>query len=272
MKESDFRKYFRSQHPFKMSYFDDFTSDRTMSGVMPYIIEERPLNISQLDIFSRLMMERQLFYRGEVDQDGASIIVSQMLYLDSKGDTDITMYIATYGGDIMAGLSIYDTIQIIKSDVKTVCTSVAASMGSILLVGGTAGKRAALKNSTILLHQPLSGVKGQASDIEIEARLIVSFKERLYRIINEHSGKPMEDIYRDADRNYWMDSEMALNYGSLGIIDSIITKDGLITREGKVGTGEMKEYKKKKKPIAKKSKKKEAETTSEEKPAEGKEE
>lgn len=249
--EKDFRKFYRSRNPYKMTAFDDY--EKHINGMQsPYIMEERDLHVTQLDIFSRLMMDRQLFYRGEVNEDGASIIVSQLLYLDSIDNSDITMYVATYGGECLAGLSIYDTMQIIKSDVRTVCTSVAASMGSILLSGGTAGKRSALENSHVLIHQPLGGAKGQASDIEIEAKFILSLKDKLYSILNKHSGKAMEDIIRDADRDFWMTSSEALNYGPYGIIDKIITKDGEITRETKPVEKKAKVTKSKKAKVEKK--------------------
>lgn len=229
-KKTDFRNFFKSRHPYHLSYFDDFC--KTTFGMQsPYIMEERQMNVTQLDIFSRLMIERQLFYRGEVNEDGASIVVSQLLYLDSLEKRDITMYVASYGGEVHAGMSIYDTMQIIKSDVKTICTSVAASMGSILLMGGTDGKRSALEHSRILIHQPLGGARGQASDIEIEAREILKIKDELYGLINKHTGNSIENITKDADRDFWMTSTEALNYGPKGIIDSIITSSGELKRE-----------------------------------------
>lgn len=232
-KKSDFRNFFKSKYPYHLSFFDDVNKKIICGMQSPYIMEEREMNVTQLDIFSRLMMERQLFYRGEVNEDGASIVVSQLLYLDSIEKKDITLYVASYGGEVHAGMSIYDTMQIVKSDVRTVCTSVAASMGSILLMGGAPGKREALEHSRILIHQPLGGARGQASDIEIEAREILKIKDELYGIINKHTGKSLEDITKDADRDFWMTSSEALNYGPNGIIDSIITSDGEITRNTK---------------------------------------
>ena len=190
--------------------------------INPMILEERQLNVTQLDVFSRLMMERILFLGAPVNDDVANIIQAQLLFLESADPTkDIQIYINTPGGSVSAGLGIYDTMQLVNCDVATICTGMAASMGAVLLTAGAAGKRQALKHSRIMIHQPLGGVQGQASDIEITAREIARTKQELYDILAHHSGKSIADIERDADRDYWLTAEEAKAYG---LIDAILTR------------------------------------------------
>ena len=193
------------------------------SYMNPMIIEERQLNVAQMDVFSRLMMDRIIFLGCPIDDDVANIIQAQLLFLDSNGyDTDISLYINSPGGGVYAGLGIYDTMQTISSDVHTICTGLAASMASVLLAAGTPGKRSCLQHSRVMIHQPMGGAEGQASDIEITAREILKLKDELYQILAEHTGKPFKQIVKDADRDYWMTSEEALKYG---MIDEIVNKN-----------------------------------------------
>ncbi|MDE7510315.1 MAG: ATP-dependent Clp endopeptidase proteolytic subunit ClpP, partial [Muribaculaceae bacterium] len=171
----------------------------------PYILEERQLNVTQMDVFSRLMMDRIIFLGTQVSDQSANIIQAQMLYLDSVDpDKDISLYINSPGGSVYAGLGIYDTMQYVNSDVSTICTGMAASMAAVLLVAGEKGKRYALPHSRVMIHQPLGGIQGQASDIEITAREILKLKDELYRIISDHSGMSFEKVAADSDRDYWM--------------------------------------------------------------------
>jgi len=190
----------------------------------PYILEERQLNVTQMDVFSRLMMERIIFLGTEINDYTSNTIQAQLLYLDStEPDKDISIYINSPGGSVTAGLGIYDTMQFITSDVATICTGMAASMGAVLLVAGKEGKRQALPHSRVMIHQPLGGVQGQASDIEIEAKEIQKFKKELYTIISNHSHTPYEKVWQDSDRNYWMTAEEAKEYG---MIDQVLVKKG----------------------------------------------
>lgn len=190
--------------------------------INPSIIEERQMNVAVMDVFSRLMMDRIIFLGVPVTDDVANIIQAQLLFLDSTDSTsDIQLYINSPGGSVYAGLGIYDTMQLVTSDVATICTGMAASMASILLTAGEKGKRSALPHSRVMIHQPMGGAEGQASDIEITAKQIVKLKQELYEIIANHSGKSIEQIYADADRDYWMTSAEALEYG---MIDEILTK------------------------------------------------
>ena len=192
------------------------------SYINPMIIEERQLNVAQMDVFSRLMMDRIIFLGCPVTDDVANIIQAQLLFLDSNGyDSDISLYINSPGGSVYDGLGIYDTMQTISSDVHTICTGMAASMASILLAAGAPGKRSALTHSRVMIHQPLGGAEGQASDIEITAREIVKLKHELYQILSDHTGKDIEVIHHDADRDFWMTSQEALEYG---MIDQIVKK------------------------------------------------
>lgn len=192
------------------------------SYINPTIIEERKLNVASMDVFSRLMMDRIIFLGVPIDDDVANIIQAQLLFLASTDSTaDISLYLNTPGGQVTSGLGIYDTMQLIEPDVATICTGMAASMGSVLLCAGEKGKRSALPHSRVLIHQPLGGAKGQASDILIAAREIEKTREELIGIIAEHSGQPFDKVFSDADRDYWMTSKEALEYG---MIDEILSK------------------------------------------------
>jgi len=194
----------------------------TSSYISPTIIEERQLNIAQMDVFSRLMMDRIIFLGTEVNDYTANVIQAQLLYLDtSDPGKDVSIYINSPGGSVYAGLGIYDTMQYISSDVATICTGMAASMAAVLLVAGEKGKRFALKHSRVMIHQPMGGAQGQASDIEITAREIQKLKKELYTIIADHSGQPFEKVERDSDRDYWMTAEEAKQYG---MIDNVLVK------------------------------------------------
>jgi ATP-dependent Clp protease protease subunit len=193
---------------------------RFLSSMTPYIIEERQLNVAQMDVFSRLMMDRIIFIGTGIDDQVANIVEAQLLFLESvDAKKDITIYINSPGGSVYAGLGIYDTMQFVKPDISTVCTGIAASMGAVLQCAGTKGKRAALKHSRIMIHQPIGGAEGQASDIEITAREIQKLKKELYEIIAFHSGQPYEKIWKDADRDYWMTAEESKEYG---MIDEVL--------------------------------------------------
>ena len=186
------------------------------SYISPSILEERQLNVTQMDVFSRLMMDRIIFLGTEVNDYTANVIQAQLLYLDSvDSDKDISIYLNTPGGSVYAGLGIYDTMQFVKSRVATICTGMAASMGAVLLVAGEKGMRAALPHSRVMIHQPMGGIQGQASDIEITAKEILKLKDELYQIIADHSGQAMKKIRQDADRDYWMTAAEALEYGMI---------------------------------------------------------
>lgn len=187
----------------------------------PTIIEERKLNVAQMDVFSRLMMDRILWLNTEVDADVMNILNSQLLYLDSLSDDDISLYINSPGGSVVAGLSTYDIMNYINSDVATYCMGMSASMGAVLLSSGTKGKRYSLPHGEILIHQPMGGAKGQASDILIAAEQIRKCKDTLYGILSQNTGKSIEEITKDADRDFWMTPDEAKEYG---IIDEIIYK------------------------------------------------
>ena len=196
--------------------------DVTSSYISPTIIEERQLNVAQMDVFSRLMMDRIIFLGTQVDDYTANVIQAQLLYLDSADPgKDISIYLNTPGGSVYAGLGIYDTMQYISSNVSTICTGMAASMGAVLLVAGAEGKRYALQHSRVMIHQPLGGVQGQASDMEITVREIQKLKKELYTIIADHSHNTYERIERDADRDYWMTAEEAKAYG---MIDEVLVR------------------------------------------------
>ena len=189
--------------------------------INPTITEERKLNVAQMDVFSRLMMDRIIFLGVPIDDDVANIVMAQLLFLSANDSAaDITMYLNTPGGQVSSGLAIYDTMQIIQPDVATVCTGMAASMGSVLLCAGAAGKRSALPHSRVLIHQPLGGAQGQASDILIAAREI---EKTLFRIIAEHSGQKIERVAADGDRDFWMTAEEAREYG---MVDEVLYKKG----------------------------------------------
>ena len=191
--------------------------------ITPYIIEERPMNITQLDVFSRLMKDRIIFLGVPIYDDVANIIQAQLLFLESQdSERDIQIYLNSPGGSVYAGLGIYDTMQYLKPDISTICTGMAASMAAVLMCAGAKGKRYALPHSRIMIHQPMGGTQGQASDIEIEAREIQKLKKELYEIIANHSGKDYEQVWKDSDRDYWMTAAEAKDYG---MIDEILKND-----------------------------------------------
>ena len=218
---SEFEKYARLHcgiSSLKLHNFQSITS----GYVSPTIIEERQLNVAQMDVFSRLMMERIIFLGAPIYDDAANIIQAQLLFLESADpEKDISLYINSPGGSVTAGLGIYDTMQLISCDVATLCAGLAASMGAVLLTAGAAGKRSALPHSRVMIHQPLGGAQGQASDIEITAREILKTKQELYEIMSHHSGVTVEQIARDADRDYWLTASEAKAYG---LIDEVLTK------------------------------------------------
>lgn len=216
--KTDFRKYATRHLGINGMVLDDYVSMQNQY-LNPYILEERQLNVTQMDVFSRLMMERIIFLGTEIDDYTANTIQAQLLYLDSTDPgKDISIYINSPGGSVTAGLGIYDTMQFITSDVSTLCSGMAASMGAVLLVAGAEGKRYALPHSRVMIHQPLGGTQGQASDIEIEAREIMKFKKELYTIIADHSHTPYDKVWADSDRNYWMTAEEAKDYGMIDTV------------------------------------------------------
>lgn len=218
---NDFRKYATQHLGVNGLVLDDVM--KTQAQYMnPYILEERQLNVTQMDVFSRLMMDRVIFLGTEVNDYTANVLQAQLLYLDANDPgKDINLYINSPGGSVYAGLGIYDTMQFISCDVSTICTGIAASMAAVLLVSGQEGKRSALPHSRVMIHQPLGGVQGQASDIEIEAREIQKLKKELYTIIANHSHTDYEKVWNDSDRNYWMTAEEAREYG---MIDQVLTR------------------------------------------------
>ncbi len=224
MDSREFRKYATKHLGISSLTLDRYNSIHSVypSGMTPYIIEERQLNIATMDVFSRLMMDRIIFMGVPIDDYVANIIQAQLLFLESvDSQKEIQIYLNTPGGSVHAGLGIYDTMQYIAPDVATICTGMAASMGAVLLTAGTKGKRTALKHSRILIHQPMGGAEGQASDIEITAKEIQKLKRELYEIISHHSGQSYDKIWADADRDYWMTSEEAKAYG---MIDEILER------------------------------------------------
>lgn len=226
---NDFRNYAVKHLGMNGLALDQYVSATTRgaqsiaaSYISPTIIEERQLNVAQMDVFSRLMMDRIIFLGTDVNDYTANVIQAQLLYLDSADPgKDVSIYINSPGGSVYAGLGIYDTMQYIKSDVSTICTGMAASMAAVLLVAGEKGKRFALKHSRVMIHQPMGGAQGQASDIEITAREIQKLKKELYTIISDHSGQPFEKVERDSDRDYWMTAYEAKDYG---MIDDVLVR------------------------------------------------
>lgn len=217
---NDFKKFAQAQGISSLTI--DSVANEQAKYVNPYILEERQLNVTQMDVFSRLMMDRIIFLGTQIDDYTANTLQAQLLYLDSVDPgKDISIYINSPGGSVYAGLGIYDTMQFISSDVATICTGMAASMAAVLLVAGKEGKRAALPHSRVMIHQPLGGVQGQASDIEITAREIQKLKHELYQIISVHSNQPFEKVWENSDRDYWMTSQEALEYG---MIDQVMGK------------------------------------------------
>ena len=219
---NDFRNYAVKHHGISILHVDKYTS-YVNDYLTPYIIEERPMNITQLDVFSRLMKDRIIFLGVPIDDDVANIIQAQLLFLESQdAERDIQIYLNSPGGYVHAGLGIYDTMQYINPDVSTICTGMAASMAAVLLCAGAAGKRFALPHSRVMIHQPLGGAQGQASDIEIEAKEIQKLKKELYEIISKHSGKDYDQVWKDCDRNYWMVASEAKEYG---MIDEVLGRN-----------------------------------------------
>lgn len=219
--QNDFRKYAVKHRGMNGLALDQYISSINSSYISPTIIEERQLNVAQMDVFSRLMMDRIIFLSTDVNDYTATVVQGQLLYLDSvDSGKDVSIYINSPGGSVTAGLGLYDTMQIIKSDVSTICIGMAASMAAVLLVAGQKGKRFALPHSRVMIHQPLGGVQGQASDIEITAREILKYKKELYGIISQHSGQAIEKVERDGDRDFWMTAEEAKAYG---MIDEVLT-------------------------------------------------
>ena len=217
----DFRKFATSKMGINGMVFDDIVSMQNQY-MNPYILEERQLNVTQMDVFSRLMMDRILFLGAPVTDDVANIIQAQLLFLESADPMkDIQLYINTPGGSVSAGLGIYDTMQLVNCDVATICTGMAASMGAFLLSAGTKGKRFSLPNSRIMIHQPLGGARGQATEIEIAAKHILQTKERLNRILAQNTGKPIETIAKDTDRDNWLTAEQAVEYG---LVDKVMQR------------------------------------------------
>ena len=221
MINKEFEKFAYSTRRISSAAVHDYANLQS-AYVSPTIIEERQLNVAQMDVFSRLMMDRIIFLGAPINDDVANIIQAQLLFLETADpDRDIQIYINSPGGSVSAGLGIYDTMQLITPDVATICTGLAASMGAVLLTAGAEGKRAALPHSRIMIHQPLGGVQGQASDIEITAREIMRTKQELYEILSHHSGVAIEKIAADADRDYWLRADEAKEYG---LIDEVLTK------------------------------------------------
>ena len=213
----EFKKYATQHRGISSMYYDTIVSSMT-----PYIVEERQLNVAQMDVFSRLMMDRIIFLGTEVNSHVANIIQAQLLFLESvDAQKDIQIYINSPGGEVYSGLGIYDTMQFIKPDVATICTGMAASMAAVLLCAGAKGKRSALPHSRVMIHQPLGGAQGQASDIEITAREILKIKEELALIIARHSGKSTEEVIRTGDRDYWMIATEAKDFG---MIDEVLIR------------------------------------------------
>jgi ATP-dependent Clp protease protease subunit len=217
----DFRKFAVRHLGMNSQTLDDVIKAESQY-LNPYILEERQLNVTQMDVFSRLMMDRIIFLGTEISDYTANTIQAQLLYLDSVDSTkEISIYLNSPGGSVTAGLGIYDTMQFISSPVATICTGMAASMAAVLLVAGQEGKRSALPHSRVMIHQPLGGVQGQASDIEITAREIQKMKKELYTIISEHSHTPFDKVWADSDRDYWMSAQEAKEYG---MIDQVLEK------------------------------------------------
>ena len=215
---NEFENYATNHHGISSTYYNKITSSLT-----PYIMEERQMNITQMDVFSRLMMDRIIFLGTGINDQIANVIQAQLLFLESvDAAKDISIYINSPGGGVYAGLGIYDTMQFIKPDVATICTGMAASMGAVLMCAGQKGKRSALPHSRIMIHQPLGGAQGQASDMEITVKEIGKLKTELYNIISKHSGQSFDKVHEDSDRDYWMKAEEAKAYG---MVDEILTRD-----------------------------------------------
>tara|TARA_B100001093_G_scaffold520525_1_gene617729 strand:+ start:56437 stop:57123 length:687 start_codon:yes stop_codon:yes gene_type:complete len=220
--KNEFKKYATKHKGISSLHLENFSSTYA-NYISPTIIEERQMNVASMDVFSRLMMDRIIFLGVPINDYVANIIQAQLLFLESvDAKKDILIYLNSPGGGVYAGLGIYDTMQYINPDVSTICTGMAASMGAVLLCAGTKGKRTALKHSRVMIHQPLGGAQGQASDIEITAREIQKLKKELYEIISNHSGKSYDEVWKDSDRDYWMTSQEAKEYG---MIDEVLERN-----------------------------------------------
>ncbi|UJH68302.1 ATP-dependent Clp endopeptidase proteolytic subunit ClpP [Allomuricauda sp. SCSIO 65647] len=219
----EFKNYATKHRGINSLYYEQLVSSLYPVNMTPNIIEERQLNAIAMDVFSRLMMDRIIFLGTGINDQVANIVQAQLLFLESAdASKDIQIYINSPGGSVYAGLGIYDTMQFIKPDVATICTGIAASMAAVLLCAGEAGKRSGLTHSRVMIHQPMSGAQGQASDIEIAAKEVLKIKDELYHIISKHSGQPFEKVYEDSDRDYWMKAEEAKKYG---MIDEILVRE-----------------------------------------------
>ena len=219
----EFEKYATKHHGISSLYYDQIVSSMFPVNMTPNIIEERQMNIAVFDVFSRLMMDRIIFMGTGINDQVANIVQAQLLFLESTdASKDISIYINSPGGGVYAGLGIYDTMQFIKPDVATICTGIAASMAAVLLCAGQKGKRSGLPHSRVMIHQPLSGAQGQASDIEIAAKEVLKIKDELYHIIANHSGQTFDQVYEDSDRDFWMKAPEAKKYG---MIDEILVRD-----------------------------------------------
>lgn len=219
----EFEKYATKHHGISSTYYNQIVSSMMPVNMTPNIIEERQMNIAVFDVFSRLMMDRIIFMGTGINDQVANIVQAQLLFLESTdASKDISIYINSPGGGVYAGLGIYDTMQFIKPDVATICTGIAASMAAVLLCAGQKGKRSGLPHSRVMIHQPLSGAQGQASDIEIAAKEVLKIKDELYHIIANHSGQTFDKVYEDSDRDYWMKAPEAKEYG---MIDEILVRD-----------------------------------------------
>src|SRR6056300_1267534 len=220
--QKEFKKFAIQDQGINSLYYDQIVSSMYPMAMTPNIIEERHMNIAIFDVFSRLMMDRIIFLGTAVNDQVANIIQAQLLFLESTDSTkDIQIYINSPGGSVYAGLGIYETMQFIRPDVATICTGIAASMAAVLLCAGADGKRSGLEHSRVMIHQPLGGAQGQASDIEITAREILTLKDELYEIIAKHSKPDFEKVYDHSDRDYWMSAEAAKEYG---MIDEILVR------------------------------------------------
>ena len=220
--EKEFKKFAIKDQGISSMYYDQIVSSMYPTNLTPNIIEERQMNIAIFDVFSRLMMDRIIFLGTGINDQVANIVQAQLLFLESTdASKDIQIYINSPGGSVYAGLGIYDTMQFIKPNVATICTGMAASMAAVLLCAGEKGKRSGLTHSRVMIHQPMGGAQGQASDIEITAKEIITLKQELYTIIAKHSGQTYNKVYKDSDRDYWMKSDKALEYG---MIDEILTR------------------------------------------------
>lgn len=219
----EFKNFAIKDQGISSTYYDNILSSMYPMGMTPNIIEERQLNAIAMDVFSRLMMDRIIFLGTGINDQVANIVQAQLLFLESAdASKDIQIYINSPGGSVYAGLGIYDTMQFIKPDVATICTGIAASMGAVLLCAGAEGKRSGLTHSRVMIHQPLSGAQGQASDIEIAAKEVLKIKDELYQIISKHTGQSFDKVYEDSDRDFWMKADQAKEYG---MIDEILTRE-----------------------------------------------